>query len=286
MSDELETLLNEAFGLEAETESAEADTPSAGEAELPTTTEITDTSTSDDVSVPSEDFDWTPHANAKITLKVAGEPVTLTLKEALDGAMRQQDYTRKTQELAGHRQAAESWTQLQQAFQTNPEGTLRQLADAFGLQFGAPADTVDPYEGLDPEFQPFIESQRALEAQLAEQQRIIDAISQERIAAEIRGEIDTLTRTHGEFDVSAVARLAVDNGITLSMAHKIYQAEKLIAEAANRAQAEATAAEAARVAADKARQASTVTKGTGVRGGDAIPADMDFEQLFAHFANA
>lgn len=78
--------------------------------------------------------------------------------------MRQGDYTQKTQLLATQRQQYEAATRLAEALQTDPQGTLLQLAQASGVDLGSLQDPSgqsynggvqdpgqgDPAGGLDP----------------------------------------------------------------------------------------------------------------------------------------
>lgn len=74
------------------------------------------------------------------------------------------DYTRKTQTLAGERRQYEAATQLLSSLQADPQGTLAQLAQHFGVPMGGPEPSPsfdEPEEEPDPRY-------AQLEGQVAE----------------------------------------------------------------------------------------------------------------------
>lgn len=74
------------------------------------------------------------------TVKVDGDEVEVTLDELLSGYQRQADYTRKTQEVAAIRQ-------LGDALEADPAGTIKLLAEAYGIHDAGGSPDL---EGLDP----------------------------------------------------------------------------------------------------------------------------------------
>lgn len=84
-----------------------------------------------------------------VTVKVNGEDVEMTLKEALAAGMRQADYTRKTQELAGERERLAQVARLAEWLEKDPEGTIRELQKALGVD--AANALLDEAEDLDPD---------------------------------------------------------------------------------------------------------------------------------------
>jgi hypothetical protein len=73
----------------------------------------------------------------------------LTGSELRASMLRQADYTRKTQTLAQERRQYEAAAQLLNSLQTNPQGTLAQLAQHFGVQMGG--NEPSPNFGYEPE---------------------------------------------------------------------------------------------------------------------------------------
>jgi hypothetical protein len=86
-----------------------------------------------------EPADDNPVLEEKFTVKVDGEEVEVTVREALEGYQRREDYTRKTQELAEARKAFEgeiqeyaevfeNVTAFEEAWEENPTGVISRLA--------------------------------------------------------------------------------------------------------------------------------------------------------------
>jgi len=94
--------------------------------------------------------------------------------ELTKGYMRQQDYTRKTQGLSQERQRVEAANQLFSMLETDPQGTLSQLAQHYGLGGNAaPTDDFEPEEENDPRYQQLdqrLSQQEALVEQQLQQQ--------------------------------------------------------------------------------------------------------------------
>ena len=72
-------------------------------------------------------------AGEAYTVKVDGAEQRVSLDELRDGYQRQSDYTRKTQELASERQRLEQAEAIVSSLESDPEGTLKALGDAFGI---------------------------------------------------------------------------------------------------------------------------------------------------------
>ena len=260
-------------GLDAGTDEPTADAETVDEDEVVETTE-------------PEVFDWTSDKDRLVSVVVNGETVTMTLGEAMSGAMRQADYTRKTQELSQIRQDAQWAATLKQHLEADPQGTLEQLARHLGVGLSAEPQ-VDPLEELDPEIRPWAEKVQALEASLRRFEQVTDTISQERITNEIRADVDRLGRTYPDFDVVKVGPIAMDQGVSLEVAYKMWRFDQQQNDAAATAAAQEAAAKKAQRAAAAAAQAGKVAKPTGVRG-DPRPANSDvgtFEDMFNQVAS-
>lgn len=189
-------------------------------------------------------FDSEQFSNHLVKLKVGGEDVELPLSEALKGAMRQQDYTRKTQELAEEKRKLHQADALAAMLEADPVGTLKQLSDIYD---------VDPVQGFapierSPEEQAFRTQQRALQAQQ-------QSLAQQRINLEIA----QIQAEHGDFDIMATAAYAKDRGLDLPTAYKLmrYEEDRKSADAESRNAANRTQARAAQV---------VHTQGTAARG--------------------
>jgi hypothetical protein len=94
---------------------------------------------SDEDEDEDEPDDDNPVLEETFTVKVDGEEVEVTVREALEGYQRREDYTRKTQELAEARKAFEgeiqeyaevfeNVTAFEEAWEENPTGVISRLA--------------------------------------------------------------------------------------------------------------------------------------------------------------
>ena len=86
-------------------------------------------------------------------VKVGGEEIEVPEDELLKGYSRQQDYTRKTMELAAQRQQVEQVAQQIQAERQGYQSQLNQMANALGQQLNQPVNweqllETDPVEYL------------------------------------------------------------------------------------------------------------------------------------------
>ena len=125
-------------------ESAEADTSADSEEESTDQEQLT-------VETPQEkglfdDFDADPNSEGEHSdeelydVTVQGETLQVSLDEALSGYMRQEDYTRKTQELKELQREAEKAMALTRMLKERPTETLRQLYQR--INSGQPLDFV------------------------------------------------------------------------------------------------------------------------------------------------
>lgn len=169
-----------------------------------------------------------------VKLKVGGQDVELPLSEALAGAMRAQDYTRKTQELAEERRRLFQAEALAASLENDAERTIRQLAEVYDLDVSG----LQPVQ-REPEEQRLIEARRELAAREA-------AINRQRI----QNEIQALTQEFGDFDVPAVAQFAYQTGTDLTTAYKAmnYDLQRQQQQEAARQEAARQAARNAQVA--------------------------------------
>lgn len=175
----------------------------------------------DEVAVPEAEpqtWDWSEHADALVAVKVDGEDVRMTVKEAMASAMRQADYTRKTQELAAQREQLSRAEMLVKALEADPQTTLATLAKVYGAQPEVETEDLDPIEARI----------RAIEK--AEQER-----AQEAQRSAYRTEAENAIRAQGLEGVSSdeLFRFAIDNEIgRLDVAAKLMRQERIAAKAA------------------------------------------------------
>lgn len=141
-----------------------------------------------------------------VKVKVNGADVEVPLKDAIGGYMRQEDYTRKTQELSDAKRRLSQADALAAALDSDPIGTLKQLAEAYD---------VDPSNGFQKaEVDPVQQQLRATQSQ-------VQQLQQATVKQQIQAEADALRAKYGEFDMAAVANYAVENQTTLTNAYKL-----------------------------------------------------------------
>ena len=114
-------------------------------------------------------------------VKIDGEEHRVSLEELQSGYQRQSDYTRKTQELASERERLAQGEAIVQALESDPQGAVSALADAFGVGMGN-QNTVqaEPEDDLDPEEVRL----RRLESSIEEHNR---ALRQQNMQSEVEG---------------------------------------------------------------------------------------------------
>lgn len=221
-------------------------TPDAGASEAPDPgAGVADPAASADLP-PADGGDGAPEAPAApqyldveqygdylVKAKVDGEERELPFKDAVNGIMMQQAFTKRTQELAEERRRLQQAAMLADALDQNPADTLKQLSEVYDLDPSVGFERVQ----REPEEQRLLDMQRNL------------AVQQEQLVRQrLDNEIAGLRAQHGDFDVMKVARYAHENGMNLTAAHKLMQFEELqqkqAAEAEN-AKRQAAAREAA-----------------------------------------
>lgn len=140
-----------------------------------------------------------------VKVKVNGSDVEMPLKDALQGVMRHEDYTRKTQEIAEARRRLNQADALAAALDADPIGTLKQLATAYDV------DVENGFQAMEPD--PVRDQLRAQEQAIAEMRAA-------SVNQQIQSEVENLRTQYGDFDVQAVANYAVENHMTLTNAYK------------------------------------------------------------------
>lgn len=224
-----------------------------------------------------ERLDVDTYKGHRVPVKVQGQESEVTLEELRSGYMRQADYTAKTQEVAALRSQLGQAEALMAAFQTNPQGTLRQLADHLGMSLTEAAQHVeDAADFLDEsEADPVLERLERIEG-FFESQR------QSELHTQIESEFAALHDTFGDFDDQAVATYALQHGKTVTEAYKLMNFDSIRAKASVQSQEDA--------ALDAKRHAQIVEPGGKARTsavGNAPRGDMTLrEQLKAAMADA
>lgn len=204
------------------------------------TSEGFDSQSSTPEAAPALDFDQ--YGDHVVTVKVDGEERNVTLKEARDGYQRQEDYTRKTQELAERQREIDAYNQLNAAFAADPEGTLRALAQQAGVNlFEAPGDS-ESSEELDPS-----------EARLRQLEEWHRGEEQRRNRELVDSTFQSLHDKFGDaVDDEALARYAVERNYSIDQLEDAFKAmtyDKAIEQARSAAEAERAQGEQDRAAA-------------------------------------
>jgi len=192
-----------------------------------------------------------------VKIKVSGNDVELPFREAVNGIMMGRDYTQKTQELAEERRRLQQADLLVAALEQNPQQTLRELAEVYDFD---PDNALAPVERSEEQRQ-----LRDLQAQVTQQQ--------EQYARQMmQNEIAAIRQQDPNADPYALAAFARDNGTTLTVAHQVLQAQKVLKD-----QQDSVAAEQRRQAALAAGQVhdqSNTQRGSVSPGSGAAPTSL------------
>lgn len=84
-----------------------------------------------ETQTPPESFDWSPYGDQQVELTVRGEKVYKPLRDVVNGAMMQEDYTRSKQEIAAEREAVNEARTIQAALENNPAEAIRILDEIY-----------------------------------------------------------------------------------------------------------------------------------------------------------
>jgi hypothetical protein len=155
--------------------------------------------------------------NRYVRVKVAGEDVEVPYSEAVRGYSREADYTRKAQEVAAQRQEAELGLRIQQALATDPQTTLRLLAERYAAQ--NPAAPKAP----EPEFDDPLERQLHEERQA--RMSLEERINQREADEQLSRTIDGLRTQYGanDEDLRAAVNLAYQSNLGIEQLPMIYK---------------------------------------------------------------
>ena len=149
-------------------------------------------------------------------VKIDGEEHRVSLEELQSGYQRQSDYTRKTQELASERERLAQGEAIVQALESDPQGAVSALADAFGVGMGN-QNTVQAEleEDLDPEEVRL----RRLESSIEEHNR---ALRQQNMQSEVEGLREKFNADIDERDLYSHALKHNIGNLEAAYAHMTY----------------------------------------------------------------
>ena len=212
--------------------------------------ETTDTSTESEVSEGNE-VDESP----RYTVKVQGEEIEVSLQEALNGYMRQADYTRGKQDVAAQREEIGYADRLVQALQSDPQQAVSALIQAYGLENVLASGVVDDLDSIDEsELDP-------IEQRLLTQERWIEEQEARQFETQVNTELSALHEQYGNFDEAALIDFMLERQIPDFQDAMTVFVSRATNAAAQRKQAEALAAKKA---------LSPVAGGTHVAGGAVV----------------
>jgi hypothetical protein len=209
-------------------------------------------------------------------IKVDGEDVEVPYSELKRGYSREADYTRKTQALAQQRQEAEFGLQLQQALQSNPELTLKILAEQYGISLAQAQQMTDAAEA-EPDYSDPLEREIAEErkARLALEDRISQREADEQLQRAIGG-LKNQFNLNDE-DLRSVVGTAYNMGLGVEAFPMIYKTmvfDRLqVRVQAQRAEQARQEAENTRRQASKSQAGQLISNGTG--GGNGLTDQVD-----------
>lgn len=146
------------------------------------------------------------------TVKVDGNDVEVTLDELRNGYSRQQDYTRKTQELADHRKQLQPYIDFARSLNEDPQGTLKALNEAYKM----PSDEGNGWDDMDPQ-----------EREIAQIKSELQQLRARDAKSTIDGEFRTLEQKYGELDRQEIANFALRNDLTVTDAYMVMNFDRM-----------------------------------------------------------
>lgn len=236
----------------------------------------TDDGLEDQDDAPEDTFDFDSIKDKTVSVTVNGETFEVPLTELRNGYMRQADYTRKTQQIAAQNELVRWAQDLQEALTSDPKGTIKFFQEQFGL-------LDDDGISDDPELGPIVKELRETRRELAELRQSQQVQVQERVNMEVQSELNQMKSKYADFDPLQVLPIAIDNGLTMEMAYKVWKADRVDQESAAQEAARRKAEQAA-VKRDKARAATKKVPAvkTKAESDDSWKSFDSFEDIFAY----
>lgn len=242
----------------------------------------------DNADATADGFDFESVKDEQVEVTVNGETFKVPLAELRNGYMRQADYTRKTQALAADAEVVRWAKVLRENIQTNPVGVVQYMAEQLGLVVSEPNDPWGELVENDPSLEPLVQRLKQQEQTIAELSRQTQTTAAEREQAAVRAELNEVQSKYPDFDPQQVIPIAIQNGVKLEAAYKIWKADKLTSESAQ-AEAARKAAEEAATRREKARAAKRkVSSGASkqkAQGTDEWMKFDSFEDILSHELN-
>lgn len=237
----------------------------------------------DDATI--DEFDFETVKDKLVPVTVNGETFEVPLAELRNGYMRQSDYTRKTQQIAADGEVVRWAKVLQDGFNTDPKGVIQYLASQYGVPM---SNEPDPWQELvetDPSLTPLVDRVRQQEQELAELRREAQTTAQDRETAAVRAELDAVKSKYPDFDPQQVIPVALQNGVRLEQAYKLWKADQVLTSQVDDSAAKQKAAEAAarreKARAAKAKVSQGASKSKATPDDKALRFDS-FEDILNH----
>jgi|SRR5688500_1814228 len=168
-----------------------------------------------DTNPTAEQLDLSQFDNHVVKITVDGKEELVPAKELPSMAMRQKDYTRKTQELAELRKRLQNAEALAEALDNDPVSTLKALNEVYQT---APND--DPkWDDMDPQEQRVVRLEQELQGMRAQ-----------AVRQEIENEFSQLEEAYGDIDRNEVRNFAIRNGLRVTDAYRIMNFDNVRAE--------------------------------------------------------
>jgi hypothetical protein len=236
----------------------------------------TDDGLEDQDDVTEDVFDFDSIKDKPVQVTVGGETFEVPLNELRNGYMRQADYTRKTQQIAAQGELVRWAQDLQEALTSDPKGTIKYFQEQLGL-------LDDDGVSDDPELGPIVKELRETRRELAELRQSQQQVAQERVNAEVQSELSQMKSKYTDFDPVQVLPIAIENGLTMEMAYKVWKADRVDQESAAQEAARRKAEQAA-VKRDKARASTKKVPTVKTKGesDDSWKSFDSFEDIFAY----
>jgi len=229
---------------------------------------------------PEDQFDFDSIKDKAVSVTVNGETFEVPLAELRNGYMRQADYTRKTQQIAADSDVIRWAREMQNAFRTDPAGSIRALQEQFGL-----LEQNDPYEDMDDDFKPIVSELKRTQQELAELKRMSFRTEQERVNAEVQSELNMMTNKYADFDPQQVLPIAIETGLSMEKAYKLWKADQMESDTAAQAAARRKAEEAAKkrdAAKSASKKVAKVASSKAAESDDSWKSLDSFEDIFAY----
>lgn len=234
----------------------------------------------EDDDTPEDVFDFDSIKDKTVSVTVNGETFEVPLSELRNGYMRQADYTRKTQQVAADTQVLQWARDMQEAFRTDPAGSIKYLQEQFGL-----LEQNDPWADVDPEVKPIVDELKRTQQELAQLRQQTQQFANDKVSMQVQSELESVQAKYSDFDPLVVLPIAIENGLSMEMAYKLWKVDHMESES-KMAEAAKAKAEAAAAKREKARQAATkVSKGSSkvsAEADDSWKQFDSFEDIFAY----